>query len=778
MTSDLIFRLDREGRCVFAGATAATNLTPALPTINTFVAAWAATPDDATQWTDAIRHVTETGEMQELLLALSVRDQIRFYQAYLTPERQDNITASIFVVLRDVTEMLRREQDLSRQNAALNEALNVTQQQNLRSIGLGADLGHELRAPLTNIISLLDLLAASSLETSQMEWVTAARSSARALLKLTNDVLELALIEARRIRLETAELSLTDLVRDVVVLFAHRAQERNLDLIVRIDPSLPSLLRGDAGRIRQVLSNLLDNALKFTAQGYVLIDVAKWEETAQRVMLQIEVEDSGAGVPADRRERIFERFAQGATAGEAGSGLGLAISRQLAMLMQGSLNYVSRPGTGAVFQFCVPLEQSNTETLSAADELQAALMGRAALIVDGSYLRQCVLYEMIRAWGMYAEVRSTTAELRLVLERPRHPFDVIVLDEDIWHALQQEAPLTIAKMPRFVLLSSPLNETESPDNAPIPLSAVVSKPTFAQTLGETLLTLREQETGDREQNNAEGTGENTADTGTIENPRVVLVVDDDPISRQMTAGVVRASGYAVREAADGAEVLSIADSQPFQAVLMDVRLPDMDPRLLMDELFRRGDDKIRFAFLTAYTPAELPEELTQSDADAILTKPLTPEAFVRLMSDAEQETPTEQTTKVEAEAEEQNELSSVLNRELLWERVGRVPGILRSLIDLVKAQLPPLVAEMRSSLQNHDVPAVLRAAHQVRGMMMSLYAEGAAEAVRRYEQAVRDNNTAAILTADAALDAEMLRLEMALDRMLAETETTEMERAF
>ena len=650
-------------------------------------------------------------------------------------------------------------------------------------VGLEADLSHELRAPLTNILSLLDLLHDSVLTPTQTEWVSAARSSSRALLKLINDALELALIEARRVRLEPVSFSLSDLIRDVVVLFARQAQDKNLELIVRIDPALPTRLYGDAGRIRQVLSNLIDNALKFTPQGYVLIDAACLEETAQRVSVQIEVEDAGAGVPSDRRERIFERFAQGTSGTETGSGLGLAISRQLALLMQGSLNYVSRPGTGAVFQLSVPLERGETAVTPNYREI---LTGRSVLIADGNYLRQCLLYEMVTRWGLYAEVRGTFAEMQGVLSRPRHPFNTVLLDDALTQGIAPNAALEIARTPQFVLLVSPLKETETADSLPFPLAAIVSKPTFAPALGETLAGLTESTSppaplltshsflGERRTipndespvSSERSEGTRRGGGGEVDAFRVLLI-EDDPISRKLSAGVVEQIGGQVTPTGNGREAIELARIFDFDLILMDVRLPDTDAATLISEIKQTEHNAVsaRFAFLTAYALSELPPEISQAGADAILVKPLTPEALAGMLAlNAVQITNLSESEAIPAETTTRD----VLKQDLLWERVGRQSGLLRSLIELCKTQYPPLFAEMHNALIRSDMAAFLRAAHQLRGMMMSIYAEAATEAVRRYEQAVKDKNAAAVTTADAILDAELLRLGTALDRLIAE----------
>lgn len=797
MTPDLILRLDREGRLLFSGATAATGETPTLPVPGESIAVWARTSDDAALWMDAVRRVANTGESVELLVPAPVAQEERFYQGYLSPERQGGVIISLFVVLRDVTPALRREQELSRQNAALLESLGAAQNHNLQSLSLEADLSHELRAPLANIISLLDLLRDSTLTASQSEWVTVAQSSARALLRLINDVLELSLIESRRVRLEPTPLSLADLLRDVVILFARRAQEQNIELIVRIDPALPPVLYGDAGHLRQVLSNLIDNALKFTSQGYVLVDAAKSEETAQRVLLQIEVEDSGAGVPVDRQERIFERFAQGmnGNATEKGSGLGLAISRQLALLMQGSLKYISRPGTGAVFQLSVPLERGDA---SETPVFQERLKGLGVLIVDNHYLRQCLLYEMAASWGMFAEVRSSLSEMQYVLSRPQHPFDVVLLDDGLSQENLPETLVNFAKMPRFVLLASPLRETHIARRLPVPLAAVVSKPTFTQTLGETLLTLLEPDadvpnvsessnvTAGQEalpdivpQENvseeaAESSEEPTPEVSSEFSIRRVLLIEDEPISRGISREVLERAGYGVTTAGNGKEAFEIARVFDFDLILLDVRLPDTDAITLLRGIKQTETNAAtRFVFLTAYSLSELPPDFPHAEVDAVFTKPLTPEALAGLFSNvslqaqgtATQTTPQETLPKPVLPSMDTPE---VLNQELLWERVGKVSGILRTLVALCKAEYPVLIAEMRDALQHSDIPAFQKAAHQIRGMMMSIYADAAAQAIRRYELTVKEEQSAAILSADTALDAEISRLEFALNRLLAE----------
>jgi PAS domain S-box-containing protein len=366
-------------------------------------------PEQGLEYRPAVERVFETGvaEMVELVGA-GPEDSLAWYESRLVPVKRGDSVVGVMVIATDITERKRVEEDLQRASRAKDEFL--------------ANMGHELRTPLNGIIGMTSLLQDTEMTTQQRQYVRTVNRSARALLTIINDLLDYSSIETGRMSIEPALFDLKLAVDDVIQVLTTRALEKGLELTALYSPDVPRRVIGDAGRIRQVLTNLVDNAIKFTDEGRVVVTVECEEMAGGHARLKLSVEDSGMGIPEDGLERIFDKFTQmdaSAARRHGGTGLGLAISRQLVGLMGGSLGVNSRPGEGSNFWFVLSLPVQ-------AEEGKMETEGSRVLVVEDNDVNQEVAATILRKLGCVVEVAGNGKQAVKMAEITA--YDLIFMD--------------------------------------------------------------------------------------------------------------------------------------------------------------------------------------------------------------------------------------------------------------------------------------------------------------------------------------------------------------
>ena len=502
----------------------------------------------------------------------------------------------VYGLIDDVTQERERELQLQAARDAA-EAASCAKSQFM------ATMSHEIRTPMNGILGMTELLLGTRLDDRQRRFAQAVYRSGETLLEIINDVLDFAKIEAGKLELALSEFTLRSVVEDTLELLAPRAHEKGLELNFREAPDLPSTVRADPLRLRQVLTNLVSNAIKFTEHGEITVDLHRADPAADgAVQLDFSVRDSGIGIAPEALPRLFNAFSQvhvGMARRYGGTGLGLAISRQLVELMGGAISVRSQPGVGSEFSFTIPVDEgacrSGDTVLTQGLGDAAAMPSLRVLVVDDHPTNRTVLENMLTAWGLRVTLTSDGEQaLQLVRALPldQPPFDLALID---WHmpgmdgiALAQRLrDEGLVEQTQLVLLSS----VAAPDELRVAQQAgfarFIHKPVRKAELRQAILGI----TAARQE----------AEVRMPQLGATVLVVEDNPVNQEVMRQMLQRMGCSVRVAGSAIEGLKALCEDLFDLVLMDIQMPGMDGIEALRWL-RRGPTG-RFRFLT---PAQTP----------------------------------------------------------------------------------------------------------------------------------------------------------------------------
>ncbi len=705
-----------------------------------------------------------------------------------------------FVAVKDdITQRRQAQQELKdyaetlkSTNAALKEANVVAEQAVQARSDFLANMSHEIRTPMNGIIGMSDLLSDTRLTQEQREYTDTIRHSADSLLTIINDILDFSKIEAGQLDMELLDFDLRATLDGMIDVLALKAHEKGLELTCSIEPDVPVFLEGDPGRLRQILINLINNAVKFTVEGEVAVRASLDEEDDDRATLRFAVTDTGIGVAPDKKNSLFEAFTQADASTSrqyGGTGLGLAICKRLAHLMNGRINVESELGKGSTFWFTTVLEKRDPSKEPAREMLED-IRGQRILVVDDNATNRRLMKDLLHSWGCRhdeaPETRSALNALHAAIETG-DPFSVAILDMampgmdgcTLGAMIKQDPEIAETAL---VMMTSLGNSEDIPRMKDIGFAAYLTKPIKQSLLYDCLVTVLARTSAVGETASRDIVTAETVRQGRSSSLRILLA-EDNIVNQKVTLKFLQKLNYRTDVVANGSEAIRALKSIPYDLVLMDVQMPEMDgfeaTRMIRDQASNVRDHHVPIIAMTAHAMKGDREKCLEAGMDDYVSKPVQPKVLAEAIRKLTSARPAR---RLEKKPVEQAPASTPARHAISRPEPDDPQGILdakaflnlcdgdfefaQELVELFLSTHSTQLSDIRQAVERRDSTALERAAHKFKGSLGNLCAAPAMEAALRLEMIGRGGDMAEADEASAVLDNEITRLKPALAPLL------------